>query len=230
MHDVSIHDGHRERLRANFIENSLDSFNELNSLELLLFYAIPRRDTNELAHRLLDRFGSLSGVFDASFYELMEVDGIGENAASLITLIPEIMRKSRISGVSDTKVITSSSAAGKYLVPRFLYQKIEILLLLCLDSQKRVISCVEVNRGVVNSVDANVRRIVELALKYRATSVIISHNHPDGVALPSREDDFITGKIGKALSSVGITLSDHIIVAGETFASYADSGMMSLYR
>ena len=227
---MGIHDGHRERLRVNFIENGLDGFNELNSLELLLFYAIPRRDTNELAHRLLDRFGSLNGVFDASFYELMEVDGIGENAASLITLIPEIMRKSRISEVSDTKVITSSAAAGKYLVPRFLYQKIEILLLLCLDSQKRIISCVEVNRGVVNTVDANARRIVEMALKYRASSVIIAHNHPDGVAIPSREDDGTTQLIGRALASVGITLADHIIVAGESYASYADSGMMNLYN
>ena len=227
---MGIHDGHRERLRTNFIENSLDSFNELNSLELLLFYAIPRRDTNELAHRLLERFGSLYGVFDASFHELMEVDGVGENAAALIKFIPEIMRKSRISETADMKVINSSSAAGKYLVPRFLYQDIEILLLLCLDSRRRVISCAEINRGVVNSVDANVRRIVETALKYRACSVILAHNHPGGVALPSREDDGMTGLIGKALSSVGITLADHIIVAGEDYASYANSGLMHLYR
>lgn len=227
---MGIHDGHRERLRTNFIENSLDGFNELNSLELLLFYAVPRRDTNELAHRLLDRFGSLYGVFDASLHELMEVEGIGENAASLIKLIPEIMRKSRVTKASETKAITSSAAAGEYLVPRFLYQEIEILMLLCLDSQRRVISCVEINRGVVNMVDANVRRIVETALKYRACSVIVAHNHPDGVALPSREDDAMTRLIGKALSSIDIKLVDHIIVAGEDFVSYADSGMMSMYR
>lgn len=226
---MGIHDGHRERLRTNFIENSLDSFNELNSLELLLFYAIPRRDTNELAHRLLDRFGSLYGVFDASFHELIEVEGIGEGAAALIKLIPEIMRKSRISKTADIRQIISSTAAGEYLVPRFLYQEIEILLMLCLDSQRRVIACTEISRGVVNSVDANVRRVVEMALKYRACSVIIAHNHPDGVALPSREDDSMTHLIGRALSSVGITLADHIIVAGENYASYADSGMINLY-
>ena len=227
---MGIHDGHRERLRTNFLENSLDSFNEVNSLELLLFYAVPRRDTNELAHRLLDRFGSLYRVFDASYHELMEVEGVGENTAALIKLIPEIMRKSRVSETADIKVISSASAAGKYLVPRFLYQEIEILLLLCLDSCKRVIACAEIGRGVVNSVDANVRRIVETALKYRASSVILAHNHPGGVALPSVEDDATTGLVGKALSSVGITLADHIIVAGEDYASYAASGMMNLYR
>ena len=227
---MGIHDGHRERLRTNFLENSLDGFNEVNSLELLLFYAVPRRDTNELAHRLLDRFGSLYRVFDASYHELMEVEGVGENTAALIKLIPEILRKSRISETADMKVITSASSAGKYLVPRFLYQEIEILLLLCLDSQSRVIACAEISRGVVNSVDANVRRIVETALRYRACSVILAHNHPDGVALPSIEDDGMTSLIGKALDSVGVKLADHIIVAGEDYASYAGSGLLSLYR
>ena len=227
---MGIHDGHRERLRTNFLENSLDGFNEVNSLELLLFYAIPRISTNELAHRLLDRFGSLYRVFDASYHELMEVEGVGENTAVLIKLIPEIMRKSRVSETSGIKVLAASSAAAEYLVPRFLYQEIEILLMVCLDSQKRIITCTEISRGVVNSVDANVRRIVEMALKYRASSVILAHNHPDGVALPSVEDDATTGLVGKALSSVGITLADHIIVAGEEYASYADSGMMNLYR
>ena len=226
---MSIHDGHRERLRTNFIENSLDSFNELNSLELLLFYAIPRRDTNELAHRLLDRFGSLYGVFDASYHELMEVEGVGESAAALIKLIPEIMRKSRVSKTSNVRQITTSSAAGKYLVPRFLYQEVEMLLLLCLDSQKRIISCVEISRGVVNSVDVNVRRVVEIALKYRASSVILSHNHPDGIAMPSKEDDSLTQLIANALASVGISLIDHIIVAGENYISYVDAGIMKLY-
>ncbi len=223
---MGVHDGHRARLRANFAENGLDGFNELNSLELLLFYAIPRRDTNELAHALLDRFDSLDGVFGASMRELMSVDGVGENTAALIRLIPEIMRKSRISKASEVKVIASSMQAGRYFVPRFLYQEDESLVLLCLDSQKRVISCVELSRGVVNSVEANVRKIVETALRYRAVCVIMSHNHPDGVALPSEEDNIITGQVSNALNSVSIPLVDHIIVAGEEYFSYADSGML----
>ncbi len=223
---MGVHDGHRARLRANFAENGLDGFNELNSLELLLFYAIPRRDTNELAHALLDRFDSLDGVFVASMHELMSVEGVGENAAALIRLIPEIMRKSRIAKASEVKVIASSAQAGRYFVPRFLYQEDESLVLLCLDSQKRVISCVELSRGVVNSVEANVRKIVETALRYRAVCVIMAHNHPDGVASPSEEDNLITKQVSSALCSVSIPLVDHIIVAGEEYFSYADSEML----
>lgn len=93
---MGVHDGHRERLRWRFIEHGLKNFNELNSLELLLFFAIPRRDTNELAHTLLARFGTLAGVFDASYEELTSVPGVGENAAALIMLVPQILKKSYV--------------------------------------------------------------------------------------------------------------------------------------
>ena len=225
---MGTHDGHRERLRTTFLENGLDCFNELNSLELLLFYAIPRRDTNEIAHALLDRFGSLDGVFDASFYELCEVEGIGEQAASLLKLVPQIVRKSRITRTESIRQVTDSTAAGKYFLPRFMGQREELLLLLCLDSQKRIISCAEISRGVVNSVEANVRKIAETALKYRASSVILAHNHPDGFALPSHEDDITTRLIADSLRTLGIPLVDHIIVADMDFVSYSDSGLLKL--
>lgn len=221
---MGIHDGHRERLRSSFIENGLDSFNELNSLELLLFYAIPRRDTNEIAHRLLDTFGSLSGVMNAEREELMQVEGVGESAATLISLIPQIMRKSSISETSKIRYINNSEQAGKYLAPRFLHKKEEILLILCLDSLKHVISCNEISRGSINAVETNVRKIVETALRFRASSVIMAHNHPNGVALPSKEDDRSTRLVYNSLGTVGVTLVDHIIVAGDDYVSYADSG------
>lgn len=227
---MGVHDGHRARLKGRFLEHGLDTFNELNALELLLFYAIPRRDTNELAHALLDRFGSLSGVFDASFHELLEVPGVGENAASLIVLIPQLMRKSEISKTESVTAIKNSRDAGKYLVPRFLNMKEEHIMLLCLDSRKRVISCTELNSGVVNAVDTNVRKIVETALRCRASSAILAHNHPQGLALPSREDDGMTQKVHSSLRLVGIELVDHIIVAGNDFVSYSDSGFFNMIR
>ena len=105
---MGVHDGHRERLRKSFLEHGLQGMHDINALELLLFYAIPRRDTNEIAHHLLERFGTLDGVFSASSEELCEVDGIGENAAALIALIPEIMKKSRLSKAKEIKQIRSS--------------------------------------------------------------------------------------------------------------------------
>ena len=227
---MGIHDGHRERLRQSFLEHGLSSMNDINALELLLFYAVPRRDTNELAHLLLQHFGSLDGVFSASAEELCEVEGIGAYAASLLTLVPEIMKKSRLSKSREIRQIRSSDDAGEYLLPYFMNERDEVVYLLCLDSKRAVICCAEMGRGVVNAVDASVRRIVEKALKVKACSVIIAHNHPDGLALPSREDDLFTKCLYNALETVGIRLEDHIIVADEDYISIADTGMMALYK
>ena len=227
---MGVHDGHRERLRARFAEHGLDSFNELNALELLLCYAIPRRDTNEIAHRLLDAFGSLSGVFQASLQELTSVPGIGENAATLILMVPQIVKKAHVSKAKETKIIRNSTDAGNYLLPYFLDEPDEIVMMLCLDNKRAVICCREMGRGVVNCVDANIRRMVETALKVKTTTVIVAHNHPNGVALPSREDDNFTRTLYRSLGLLGITLEDHIIVANDEFVSLADSGIMHLFK
>lgn len=227
---MGVHDGHRERLRARFAEHGLESFNELNALELLLCYAIPRRDTNELAHRLLDAFGSLSGVFQASMQELTSIPGIGENAAMLILMVPQIVKKAHVSKAKETKIIRNSTDAGNYLLPYFLDEQDEIVMMFCLDNKRAVICCREMGRGVVNCVDANIRRMVETALKVKTTTVIIAHNHPNGVALPSREDDNFTRTLYRSLGLLGITLEDHIIVANDEFVSLADSGVMHLFK
>ena len=225
---MDIHDGHRERLKASFSEHGLDSFNDINALELLLFYAIPRSDTNPIAHRLLERFGSLSAVFEASERELMEVQGIGPNAALLIRLILQISKKSFVSETVRIKQILNSNDAGDYLLPRFLYEKDEVVLVMFLDAKKCVISCMEMGRGVVNTVDTSVRRIVETALKNKACSVILAHNHPDGLALPSREDEYLTKRLYNALGIIGIKLDDHLIISGDEYVSMADSGTLNL--
>jgi len=227
---MSIHDGHRERLKERFAEYGLDNFSDLNTLELLLFYAIPRRDTNPIAHELLNRFGSLEAVMNASERELMEVPGIGRNAAILMRLVPQIVKKSQVSKASEIRFISNSTDAGKYMLPRFMNEQDEVVYMMCLDSKRSVICCLEMGRGVVNAVDTNIRRIVETALKYKACSVIIAHNHPSGIALPSREDDYFTNRLFKALETIGIRLEDHLIIVGDDFVSLADSGVMSMYR
>ena len=227
---MDLHGGHRQRLRNTFLENGLGGMNDINALELLLFYALPRRDTNETAHLLLKRFGSLDRVFSASVEDLCEVEGIGEYAASLITLVPQIMKKSAISKAKETRQIKISTDAGTYLLPFFMNEQDEVVYLLCLDAKRSVLCCEEMGRGVVNSVDANVRSIVEKALKVRACSAILAHNHPGGLAIPSREDEIFTRCLYNALETVGIRLEDHIIVADGDYVSVADTGMMTLYR
>lgn len=227
---MGVHDGHRERLRKSYLENGLQSMHDINALELLLFYAIPRRDTNEIAHHLFDRFGSLDAVLSSSAEELCEVEGIGENAAALLTLVPAIMKKSRLSKAREIRQIRNSTEAGAYLLPYFMNEKDEVAYVLCLDTKHAVICCAEMGRGVVNAVDASIRRIVEKALKVRAGSVIIAHNHPDGIALPSREDEVFTRALYNALETVGIRLEDHIIVADEDYISFADTGMLHMCK
>lgn len=224
---MGVHDGHRERLKSRFLEHGIDSFNDLNALELLLFYAIPRRDTNVLAHALLDRFGGLSGVFEASIPELTSVPGVGENAALLIKLVPQMMKKYELSRVSDMRAFRNSSQVAQFLIPRFMAEREELVLVLCLDSRNNMLCCEVLNRGVVNAVDISVRRLVETALKHKASAVVLAHNHPDGVAMPSREDEAFTEKTMEALRLMGIRMIDHIIVAGKNFFSMRDS---SFYR
>ena len=230
MSAMSVHDGHRERLRDSFLEYGLEHMNDINALELLLFYAIPRRDTNELAHRLIDHFGSLDAVFAASEQELCEVEGVGRNTAALLLLVPQIFKKSEVSKTKDMTVIRNSRDAGAFLKPRFLLERDEVLLMICLDNKRSVISCCEMGRGIVNAIDVNIRRMVEHALKVKAASVIVAHNHPRGFAAPSREDDTFTMALTKAMRAVGIPLEDHIIVADGTAISLADSGLLKLYQ
>ena len=223
---MAVHDGHRSRLKERFTAYGLDNFNDLNVLELLLFYAIPRRDTNELAHALMDHFGSLDAVFEASVHELRAVPGIGDNAATLISLVPEIAKRCAVSRTRNLTSFSCASQTAQYLIPRLGMEKAEKALLLCLNPQKQLICCTELGSGVVDNVSLNVRLVVESALKARASSVILAHNHPSGNPSPSRDDELLTRRIREALQLVDITLDDHVIIGGQSYFSFADSGLL----
>ena len=213
-------------MKKRFAEHGLDNFDDHNVLELLLFYALPRQDTNTIAHELIDRFGSLADVFEAPIEELKKVRGVGEQAALFLSIIPQISRRYMVSKASDEIIINTSAKAGQYLMPRFAYERDEVVYMMCLDAKCRVLCCRELSRGVVNTAEISIRKMVELALGQNATAVILSHNHTSGIALPSAEDEATTRKIKSALSLVGINLADHIIVAGDDYVSMADSGML----
>lgn len=224
---VGVHDGHRERLKERFADHGLENFNDLNALELLLFYAIPRKDTNEIAHALLDHFGTLDEVFSASMQQLQQVPNIGYHAAVLIRLIPQLAKRCAIRSVGEITQFTNARRVSEYLIPRLRDEKVEQLLLMCLSPQKRLISCVTLSKGVVNSVNLNVRQIVEEALKNRASSVIMAHNHPSGNPRPSNEDEMMTHRVYDALKLVDIKLDDHLIIGGDLFFSFNDFGLLN---
>lgn len=221
---MSVHDGHRDRLRRRFVAEGLDNFTDIQVLELLLFYCIPRRDTNELAHALLKRFGSLSQVMETNPEELMTVEGIGYNTAVFLNLIPAAGRFYSVDRISQTKVLLTTEECGQYLLRYFEGRKQETVFLLCLDAKCKVLCCQQVGEGSVNSAGVPVRRVVEMALAANATTVVLAHNHPSGLALPSHEDISTTRRIAMALEAVEINLADHIIVADDDFVSLTQSG------
>ena len=220
------HKDHRDRVREEYLSSGPDAFNDIRALELLLFYAIPRRDTNEMAHALLDEFGSLYGVFSASVDDLCRVEGIGPSAAILINLIPSIMSKAETGGKQKGVQLNSSSAAEEYIASCLKAGQNEKFMLFCLDAKKRVKKTYTPAEGVVNSVQVNVRRVAELALACHASSCIIAHNHPEGDPLPSEEDRELTGMISSALGALGIPLVDHIIVSSKGCFSFASAGLL----
>ena len=224
---MSIHDGHRQRLKDRFRQEGLDKFDEIQVLELLLFYAIPQRDTNPLAHRLLEHFGSLAQVLEAPAEELEKVSGVGANVATLLSLTTALARYYMVSRGNQTAVLTSTEMCGDYLLPYFVGRRNETVFLLCLDAKCKVLGCKEVGEGSVNSASVPIRRIVEMALSMNATSVVLAHNHPSGLAIPSGEDVQTTRRLAAALDTVDITLADHIVVADDDYVSLAQSG---LYR
>ena len=224
---MGIHDGHREKMRQRFLKSGLDAFADHEALELLLYYAIPRRDTNPIAHALMERYGSLSAVLAAPVEDLKKVEGVGESAAILLKLAPQLYRKAKMSDAEQETVLSSVERVGAYLLDRFAGEKNEVVYQLCLDRKGKLLACKKLGEGGVTSADLDIRRLVENALLTGASAVVLAHNHPSGVALPSRDDYAATDRAKTALAVVDVALIDHIIVADGDFVSMSDSGYLT---
>lgn len=225
----SIHRDHRSRMKARFQAQGLDGLNDHEALELLLYFAVPRVDTNPIAHRLLDAFGSLHGVIDATPDALKSVPGVGENSALLLRLVREMMRRYAMDKAErDLKgaALTTTELIGEYLAPWFVGVQEERLVALATDMKGKVLGAAEMSRGTTRATDVNIRKIAEFAIRYQAASVIIAHNHPGGLALPSHDDMQTTRRIRDTLASLSIGLRDHIIVAGDDYISMRDSKLL----
>ena len=224
MSQKETHVGHRKRVKRRFREEGLDHFDEIHVLELLLFYCVPRQDTNPIAHRLIDHFGSLSQVLDAPVQELEKVEGVSENVSTFLSLITAVRRYYSVNHTDKNGILLCVEDCGDYLLPYFYGRRNETVFLLCLDAKCKVICCREVGEGSVNSANIPIRRIVEMALGANATTVVLAHNHPSGLAVPSNDDIHTTHRVARALSAVDITLFDHIVVADDDYISLTQSG------
>lgn len=222
---MGIHDGHRARKKEQFLQTGLDSFADHEALELLLFYAIPRRDTNPTAHLLLQKFGSLEGVFNASVEELQSVEGVGESAAVLLSMVPAVMRRSMRAPVKE-KILNSVERCGKYFLELLRHERREVLYQACLDAKGKLVVCKKLSEGTADSAAFSVRQVVENALVADASMVVLAHNHVSGVALPSESDCIVTRRVREALRAVDVQLMDHIIVSDGDFVSMNQSVLL----
>lgn len=222
------HSGHRERLRHRFETQGLDSFEPHEVLELLLCYSIPRRDTNSLAHALIDEFGSLDRVLDADIADLMTVEGVGYNTAVLLRLSRELIQY-YIRSRNDVKAnIDSCEQMGEYMCARIGMLDHEVFAVTGFDSQRREVAFEILSEGYVSQAEVRFRKIAEFALKKKAEMIVIAHNHVHGGPMPSQADRDTTREICRCMSKIGVKVIDHIITAGDQYYSFAMNNILPI--
>ena len=223
--DGNIHAGHREKLRDRFInEKGFEHFEDHQILELLLFYANARQDTNPLAHELLDRFGSLKGVLEARPEQLMTVDGIGKQQAVLLSMVVPLTRVWHRCAMETPKRIGNSREAENYCLSILAGERTERFYVISLNAKCNVLGRRKISEGSLSEVSAYPRMVMETALNYNAHSVLLCHNHPGGTCAPSPEDIASTLQLQRLLNGVGILVLDHVIVAGDRTYSMIQHG------
>ena len=223
---TDIHVGHRERMRQRFLQEGGEGFHDHELLEMLLYYAVPRGDTNPLAHKMIKEFGSLPTLAEAEPLNISRLCGVGKNTAILISLQRELSKRCMQARWRDRPVLNSLTHAVEYCTSLMAYKNREFFYVICLDNKRRVINTVQIAEGTVNSATIHPRFVVEAALKLQASAVILTHNHPGGNCKPTFEDIETTTKLGKLLYAIEVQLIDHIIVADGTTFSFLENKLL----
>ena len=219
---MSIHDGHRRRFKGEFLAPP-DYLPDHKVLEVLLFFANPRGDTNPVAHALMERFDSISGVLDATPEELQKVPGVGDHTVTLLKVTKELAGRYFSSRTSMGEIVQTSDDVEALLKDYFVGARSERVCLLCMDGKGKSLGVRVVGEGSVNSAEITSRAVVEAALSLNATQAILAHNHVSGIATPSDEDRVTTDWLNGVLASVGVRLRDHVIFADDEMVSMRDS-------
>jgi len=217
----NIHANHRQRMRKRYREQGLDSFDDHEVLEVLLYYCYPRCDTNEIAHKILKEFKTLPNLFEANVDTIMARLNCTENIAVLLNLMPAIAKRYLNRKWGDKITLKNPKATGEYSINLFVGEQVECFYVLCLDSGHRVNQTCLISRGTVDEVPVFVRELVRKVLEYQAAKVILVHNHPGGTIKPSLSDNALTTRIRDALQLIDVYVTDHIIVADNKYFSYA---------
>lgn len=223
-----MHDKHRERMRKRYLINGVDTFEDHEVIELALYYIISVKDTNVTAHELMNRFGSISAIFDAPINMLKEVNGIGDRAAIFIKIIADLARLYMDRRFSHKgKIMTFEECCDKIAL-QFIGRYEELVALMLFDAKGKMLYNGIVSKGTVNAVDLYARKMLNMITTYNAVSVLIAHNHPSGLAFPSNEDIEATAKLLLLLQSMRVRLKDHLIVADGDYLSLRSSDLRTI--
>ena len=224
MEEEASYIGHRQRLKERFLRSKGADMADYEALELLLTYAIPRRDVKPLSKSLIKKFGSFAGVITAPIERLYEVSGIKENSATLIKFVEFASQKLSWQNLAfeDAAFISSTDSLIEFCRCTMGYSEVEVLRLIYVDAKLKVIETEVLQKGSVSSVNINPRDIVANALKKNASGVIMVHNHPTGDPRPSNNDVEATKRVKSACDAVGITLHEHLIITPSDFYSFAE--------
>lgn len=220
--------GHRERIREKYLKNGINSFQEYEILELLLTYAIPRKDTKDLAKNLLKKFGSIEKVITAKKEELEEVEGLGKASISFLKLMGELPHIFYENSLRNTDIITIKSKENllKFLRSKIAFEKIEKFYVLYLSNSNELIAYDEKSYGTLDKSAVYPREIYKDVLKYDAKAIILAHNHPSGSVKPSKSDMDITKEISNGLKNFDALLLEHIIITENSYFSFLEEGLI----
>lgn len=224
MAKKNLHEGHRERLRDKFRKHGLDAFSEHEILELLLCYSVPRKDTNELAHKIIDEYKTLINVFDAPMEELENEMKLSEVGATLIAMVPQLAKVYETLKWKRKAHLPDTEAIGQYTVSLFKEKLNEEFGIICLDGNRNVKWGGTILKGTINETVAYPRIVVKEVLRHNASQVVFIHNHPSGTLAPSVADKQATEKLVNILRSIDVNVLDHIIVSKDSYFSMAEMG------
>lgn len=226
QNEKDLHKNHRKRMRNRFMQTKFEGFADHEILEFLLFFSIPRCDTNPIAHRLLDKYKTLANVFEADPASLAQIEGMGENSAVFLSMIPSLCQAYEISKRTKGTLLEDSTASGQYAVTMFKDAIEERFGLICLDSHRRVHWSGIIATGTIDRIDAYPRLVVNEILNHNATTVIFAHNHPHGSLVPSEADKAATRVLIETLRALDIRVLDHIIVSNGRYYSMTEAGVI----
>ena len=216
---MNLHKNHRKRVKERYLAEGLDNFSLHNIVELILFYSVPQKDVNELAHKLANYYKTLPNILDADYYDLLRHDGIGENTALLLKLIPDLFRQYSMAKVHSGMLCEKIDRMAEFLISYYTAVTKEIVVLILLNNKNEKIDCVKIHEGSVNSVSIDLNVIAEIVYTRKAVNFILAHNHPDGDPTPSREDIMTTKMINNAFSMFNVNLLEHYVISGTRYCT-----------